>query len=234
MDEPTAAVTAAGKRRTRAFGHLDLGAAAATYRPDDGLMENLQDFAPVAVVILKALVLLALPVVCINLIWSGLRRLAPQGFFAMPLLYTVARFTGVGLGLILIFVHQDSRNFDLHEIFGPDGPWNISFTEFLLVRINPLQYGPIAFIGKFGEARGLPLLGVATLTAILLLSIGWAWKTWKPRLAARATLSMVIIVLSMAYLTIYGVSLLFWILFLFNSWTFLLLAILLQYYRNRH
>jgi hypothetical protein len=53
-------------------------------------------------------------------------------------------------------------------------------------------------------------------------------------LAARATLSVVVIMLSTAYLTIYGISLLFWLLFLFNSWTFLLLALALQYYRNRY
>ncbi len=197
-------------------------------------MEDLQDLAPGAVIILKAVVLLALPMVVVNLIWTVLRRLAPDGFFAMPLIYTAARFVGVGLGLIFVFTHQDSRNFDLHEIFGPDGPWNISLAEFLLVRVNPFQYGPIAFIDKFEGARGLSLLSAALLTGMLLISVAWAWKTWKSRLAVRATLSIVIIVLTTAYLTIYGVSLLFWILFLFNSWTFLLLAILLQYYRNRH
>jgi len=197
-------------------------------------MEDLQDFAPGAVVVLKAVVLVALPVVGAGLIWSALSRLAPNGFFAVPLIYTVARAAGVGLGLILIYVHQDNRNFDLHEIFVPDGPWNISFAEFLLVRVNPLDYGPTAFIDKLAEARDVLLMGVALLTALLLVSVGWAWKIWKHMLAGRATLCVVIIVLSTAYLTIYGVSLLFWLLFLFNSWTFLLLALVLQYYRNRN
>jgi hypothetical protein len=234
MDEPTAAVAVAGKRRTHGLSLPGICAVAVTYRPDVSLMEDLQGFAPIVVVLLKAAALLVLPVVVINLIWFGLRRLAPGGFFAMPLLYTVPRLVGVGLGLILIFTHQDSRNFDLHEIFGPDGPWNITFAEFLLVRISPFQYGPMDFTSASGETLGLPVLGLAALMAALVGSVGWAWKTWQPMLAARATLSMVIIVLSMAYLTTYGVSLLFWMLFLFNSWTFLLLAILLQYYRNRN
>lgn len=196
-------------------------------------MEDLQGLVPVAIVVLKAVALVALPLAGISLIWSVLRRLAPVGFFAVPLIYTVARVVGVGLGLILIYVHQDGRNFDLHQIFVPDGPWNISFAEFLLVRVNPLNYGPAAFIDKLGEARDIPLIGLAALAALLLLAIGWAWKIWKPLPAARASLAVMIIVLTMACLMIYSVSLLFWLLFLFNSWTFLLFAIVLQYYRNR-
>jgi hypothetical protein len=196
-------------------------------------MEDLQKFAPGAVVVLKAFLLLAVPVGGASLIWAALKRLAPDGLFAVPLIYTVARFVGVGLGLILIYVHQDSRNFDLHEIFVPDGPWNISFAEFLFVRVNPFGYGPIDFFDKLGGGRNAPLIGVAFLTALLVLAVGWAWKIWKGMLAARATLSVVVIMLSTAYLTIYGVSLLFWLLFLFNSWTFLMLALALQHYRNR-
>jgi hypothetical protein len=197
------------------------------------VIENLQGWVPVAIVVLKAVALVALPLVVVGLIWSAVKRLAPDGFIAVPLIYTVARVVGVGLGLMLIYAHQDERNFDLHEIFVPDGPWNISFAEFLLVRVNPLNYGPVAFIDKLGEARDIPLIGLAALAALSLLAIGWAWKIWKPMPAARASLAVMIVVLTMACLTIYSVSLLFWLLFLFNSWTFLLFALVLQYYRNR-
>ncbi len=196
-------------------------------------MEDLQYFAPVAVVVLKAVLLLALPIVGAKLIWSALKFLAPDGFFAVPLVYTLARLVGVGLGCLLIYLHQDSRNFDLHEIFVADGPWNITIAEFLSVRVNPFAYGPIAFASKLGEARGLPLLIAAILMAVLMFSIGWSWKTWRRKFAGRAVICVVIIVPAMAYLTIYGISLLFWLLFLFNSWTFLLLALALHYFRKR-
>ena len=201
-------------------------------------MENLQEFVPGAVVVLKAVALVALPLVGAGLIWSALRRLAPDDFFAVPLVYTVARLVGVGLGVILIYEHQDGRNFDLHEIFVRDGPWDISFREFLLVRVNPLNYGPLndglgAFFDNLGAVHDIPLIGLAALAALFLLAVGSAWKIWKPAPAARATLCVVIIVFAMAALTIYSVSLLFWLLFLLNSWAFLLLALALQKYRNR-
>ena len=196
-------------------------------------MEDLQDFSPAAVVVLTSVGLVALPLVGASLIWSALKRLAPDGFFAVPPVHTMARFVGVGLGLISIIVQQDSRNFDLHAIFVPDGPWDISFAEFLLDRVNPIGYWPIAFLDELGKPRDVPWIGIAVLMALLLFSIGWAWKIWKPRLAGRATLCIVIIVLAVAYLTIYGISLLFWLLFLLNSWTFLLLFLALQYFRGR-
>ena len=202
--------------------------------PDDRSMEDLQNFAPGAVVVLKAVLLLALPVIGAKLIWGALKFVAPDGFFAVPLVYTLARLIGVGLGFLLVYVHQDSRNFDLHEIFVPDGPWNITFAEFLFVRVNPFNYGLIEFIGKLEAARGLPLLSGAILTAFLMVSIGWSWKIWNRMPAGRASICVVLIALTTAFLTVYGVSLLFWLLFLFNSWTFLLLALALHYIRSRN
>ena len=197
-------------------------------------MEDPQYFSPGTLAVVKAIALVALPVVSAGLIWSGLRKLAPKGFFAVPLVYTLARLVGVGLGAILIYSLQDSRNFDLHEIFVSDGPWNISFAEFLLVRVNPFEYGPFAFIDKLAAARDASILAAVALAGSFCFALVWTWKVWRGRSAVRAMFCVIVIVLATAYLTIYGISLLFWLLFLFNSWTFLLLALLLNYYRGRH
>jgi hypothetical protein len=205
-------------------------------------MEYLRDFAPLAGIGLKALVLLALPLAAGALIWGALRRLAPDGFFAVPMIYTAGRLAGLGLGLLLVLHHQDSRNFDLHEIFVPGGPWDISFARFLSERANPLAHLASLLATPWQAANtatataapgSLVLIALAPPAALLALALAWAWRIWPPAQAARANLAVTITATAIACLTIYGVSLLFWLLFLLNSWTFLILVIALQYLRNR-
>ena len=179
--------------------------------------------------------LMILPVVATSFVWLGLRRAAPRDFFAIPVVHTLAKWVGLGLGLVLISVHQSPRQHDLHVIFLPDSPWNISVGEFLLRHTNPINYGPVDVVIQLVKGDS-GMLGwvVASLGVLLAVAIGYSWKIWPVKLAGRATLCIAVIVLWIAYVTIYGVSLLFWLLFLLNSWTFLLLAVVLYYYRQRN
>ena len=136
--------------------------------------------------------------------------------------------------MVIVHVHQDVPYHDLHAIFLPDSPWNISVWEFLSERVNPINNGPVAVIARLAEdGTGLLAWIVGLLGLLFLVPIGYSWKTWRYGLAGRATVCAAVIVVWVAYLTLYAVSLLFWLLFVLNSWTFLLLAAVLHYYRRR-
>jgi|ETN02SMinimDraft_2_1059926.scaffolds.fasta_scaffold113208_1 hypothetical protein len=195
-----------------------------------------EDSALVLVVlaILKVAALLIGPIVATDLLWSGLGRLAPAGFFAVPLAHALSKWVGLGLGMVLIYVHQDARYHDLHLIFLADSPWNVSFFEFLSERVNPVNYGPVEVVRQLGDQNAGALRWISTALAVLFtasVAASYKFRPWTKALTG--AVCSTVIVLWIAYLTIYAISLLFWLLFLLNSWTFLLLAGVVHYYRRR-
>ncbi|NQW01878.1 MAG: hypothetical protein HQ483_19390 [Rhodospirillales bacterium] len=188
-----------------------------------------------ALAVAKGAALLAIPLVLTSFLWRGVTWLAPTGFAEVPIVYTFARFVGLSLGFALIYAHNGGLYFDMHRMFLPDSVWNTTFQEFLVDRVNPLHFGPDKIINHLGleGANLLFSLMIALLALILAVAIGSCFRIWWGLEALRAALAAIGISLWLGYMTIYTMSLLFWLIYLFNFWTFLLLALVVQYYRRR-
>jgi len=188
-----------------------------------------------ALAIVKATVLVVVPVVMTTFIWSGLGRLVPAGFFQMPLIYTFSRVVGLGTGLALVYAHKGGAYYDLHLMFMPESPWNTTFWLFISERVNPLNFGPGAIYERLGGGgyNILFTMIMALLAIIFLMAIGSCLKAWRGVASWRAIAGATVVTVWMAYVTIYALSLMFWLMFILNSWTFLLLALIVQYYRHR-
>jgi hypothetical protein len=177
----------------------------------------------------------ALPIIAVKLAGRLSRNMLPRDFFEVPLVTGLAKLLGVTLGITLIYARYDRRYFDPHALFVPESPWNLSLWQFLADRANPLNYGIGTLIddpaGHLASAPFLLLIG--TLAALLLAVVAVPFVFWRGAMARRAVLLGLALAVFVAYLTIYGICLLLWSLYLLNFWTIALAVVIFQYYRGR-
>ncbi len=185
--------------------------------------------------VLEVGIVVTLPIVAIKLAARVARRMLPRDFFEVPLLTGLAKLLGITLGIALIYARYDRRYFDPHALFIPESPWNLSLGQFLADRANPLNYGIGTLVddpaGHVASAGFLVLIGI--VAALLLAAVAAPFLFWRGGMARRAVLLSLALALFVAYLTIYGVCLLLWSLYLLNFWTIALAAVMFQYYRGR-
>jgi hypothetical protein len=191
--------------------------------------------AALVVWLLKLVAVIGIPILLIEFGSHALRRAAPPAFFQVPLITALAKLLGIALGLLLLYTRYDGSYFDLHRIFVPASPWNLSAWEFLAERADPLLYGPGSlydFLARGGADDAFALLAAAVL-GLAAATIAAGFLVWRRDGRRRAILCALATALLTAYITIYGVCLLFWLLFLLNFWTFAVMGALFQYYRKR-
>jgi len=183
----------------------------------------------------KLIIVLGIPLGVARLAAVVFDRTNPPDFPEVPLAGAMPRLLGLTLGLVLVYDRYGWRNFDLHSLFDIGGPWDLSLGEFLLQRANPLHYGLASLIDYFALSgvNSVSILVAFLLVALMLGAIMVPFAYWDARVARRVTLVNLACALVTAYLTIYVVVLLFWLLYLLNFWTFALLAAIFQYYRSR-
>lgn len=184
---------------------------------------------------LDVALVITLPIVAVKLAGRVSRNLQPHDFFEVPLVTGLAKLLGITLGLALIYARYDGRFFDPHALFIPESPWNLSLWQFLADRANPLNYGIGTLIddpaGHVANAPFLVLIGI--VAALLVAAVAASFVFWRGAMARHAALLGLALAVFVAYLTIYGVCLLLWSLYLLNFWTIALAVVLFQYYRGR-
>jgi len=199
--------------------------------PETG-MNSLDALLSAGSLALQVVLVLAIPWAVAKIGRLALERFGPSGFFEVPVVTGIARSLGVLVGLLLLSGHAAA--FDLRTLFGPDSPWNLTIWQFLAASANPLW----TLDGLAGQVtdHGIGVLygALAVLIGILLLAaLATTFAFWRGAAPWRAALSAVCLAIVTAYVTIYGISLLFWLLFLLNFWMLALLLVALQWYRNR-
>jgi hypothetical protein len=198
-------------------------------------MESESGILFAVLVIAKVAVLVALPMVLTNLAWAGMKPLIPTDFFQVPIVYTFARVVGLSLGFALIYTQKGGAYYDLHTIFLPESPWNTTIGVFLTERVNPFNFGPGEIYARLGYSGNDALLSVAMTVMALLLAVALVscLRIWRGKEAWSAVIVVIGTALWLTYMTIYTLSLIFWLMFVLNYWAFLLLAIIVQYYHRR-
>jgi hypothetical protein len=176
-------------------------------------------------------IIIAIPLVLVELAAGGLQRLAPPGLFKIPALVGPSKLIGISAGVLLLYGRFGADYFDLQRLFLPDSPWNITLVQFLSERVDPVYYLAPTHLATH-DVGVLQWTG-ATVALMTLVAAG-SFLVWPPADALRGAVTIVIVTALAAYITIYAICVVMWSLFLLNFWTFAVLAIMFQYYRNRH
>jgi len=211
----------------------DDGGALATPRPT--AMSATAGLVALARAALDVALVITLPIVAVKIAGRISRNMQPRDFFEVPLVAGLARLLGMTLGIALIYARYDQRFFDPHALFIPESPWNLSLWQFLVDRANPLNYGIGTLIDDpAGHVANAPFLVlIAVVAALLLAAVAASFVFWSGAMARRAAVLSLALAVFVAYLTIYGICLLLWSLYLLNFWTIALAVLMFQYYRGR-
>jgi|SRR5580704_9231881 hypothetical protein len=198
-------------------------------------MSDAGGFFAIVRVALGIALALAVPIAVATGAARLLRRLMSPDYFEVPLVTALAKLLGIAAGILLIYARFDRRYFDLHQLFVPESPWNLTLWQFLGERVNPLNYG-IGTLIDYPTARGADGSFFMLLVAVIVLALATVaapFLFWPAAMARRAALYSIVLAGLTAYLTIYVVCLLLWSLHLLNFWTFALVGMMFQYYRMR-
>ena len=186
-------------------------------------------------VALEIALVVALPIAATKLAGRVTRRMLPDDFYEVPLVTGLAKLLGIALGVTLIYARFDRRYFDLHALFIPESPWNLSLWQFLGERANPLNYGIGTLVddpaGNLATATFVVLISIVAVLLVAALAVPFVF--WPRAMARRAALLSMLLAAFVAYLTIYVICLILWSLYLLNFWTIALAAVMFQYYRSR-
>jgi len=192
-------------------------------------------FLAIARIALGMALALAIPMAVAAIAARLLRRVMFPDYSEDPLVTALAKLLGIAAGILLIYARLDWRYFDLHQLFVPESPWNLTLWQFLGERVNPLNYGIGTLIDypSGHPADNSFFLLLAVVAALALAAIAAPFLFWPVAMARRAALYSIVLAGFTAYLTIYVVCLLLWSLYLLNFWTFALAGVMFQYYRMR-
>jgi len=184
---------------------------------------------------LDVALVITLPIVAVKLAGRISRNMLPHDFFEVPLVTGVAKLLGMTLGIALIYARFDRHYFDPHALFIAESPWNLSLWQFLTDRANPLNYGIGTLVdnpaGHVTNANFLVLTSI--VFALLAVAVAAPFYFWRGAMARRAAILSLALAVFVAYLTIYGICLVLWSLYLLNFWTIALAVVMFQYYRGR-
>jgi hypothetical protein len=198
-------------------------------------MSDIGGVIALARVALEIALVVALPIAATKLAGRMTRRMLPHDFYEVPLVIALAKLLGIALGVALIYARFDRRYFDVHALFIPESPWNLSLWQFLGDRANPLHYGIGTLIddpaGNRATATFVVLISIAAALLVAVVAVPFVF--WPRATARRAVLLSVLLAAFVAYLTIYVICLILWSLYLLNFWIIALAAVMFQYYRSR-
>lgn len=178
---------------------------------------------------IAVVVLLAISSLTLNL----LDRFARREFFQVPLFFLLGKLLGAAIGAAFLIEQYQRQYFDLGRFFQPDSAWNISIWQFLGERANPFVYAPFASLDAVlsgAIAKALLLLGLAVMIGAIVVA---AFRIWSPWDASRSVGLTLVFALWIGYMILFGVSLIFWLLFWLNVWSLLVVAVVLQHFRHR-
>jgi|GEM_PF-5542683 len=163
-----------------------------------------------------------------------LPRIDDRGFFLMPMVWVLAISTGLILGALLLSFNLDPHYFTVDNVFRSEGPWALTYSEFIRSRVNPFNYSlrPIfTYLDTYDHDMNLTVVLVLAASTYGLLIVR-AFATWGSLAALRGVLFGSVLVLWSAYMTIFMVCLALWLFNLLNFWALALATVAVHLHRN--
>jgi hypothetical protein len=197
-------------------------------------MDILQVMSWLGMFLAKAAGILAiiyLPMI-IGLRWQP--KIDDKGLFTAPLSWVLAISTGLILGAMLLAFNLDPVYFTVDNIFRPHGPWELSFSEFIRVRVNPFNYSfrpMFQYLDSYDSDMNLSVVLALAATTYGLLSLR-AFRLWGSLNALRGIMFGSVVVMWAAYMTIFLLCLFLWLCNLLNFWILALMTVAIHLHRN--
>src|SRR4029077_4415483 len=158
-------------------------------------MSDIGGLVAVLRVALEIALVVALPIAATKLAGRITSRMLPDDFYEVPLVTGLAKLLGIALGVTLIYARFDRRYFDLHALFIPESPWNLSLWQFLGDRANPFNYGIGTLVddpaGNLATATFVVLISI--VAALLVAVVAAPFVFWPRAMARRAALLSVLL-----------------------------------------
>jgi hypothetical protein len=144
-----------------------------------------------------------------------------------PVIELAAFFTGVAAGVIVLAHNIDQTTLGAGEVFRAGGPWDMTFGEFLAREADPFRYDissilPLPFSGQSPSVPGIAVLVVAGVLFYAPILI------FRSRRAIANGVRNAFLMVSAAYLTVYGFAYFLWLLNRLNFWIFLVVMIMIN------
>jgi len=178
----------------------------------------------IALFVCQAALLAAVPVLLIAVATRVVNGVQDARLPWTPQVELVAFTIGIAGGVVILLNNIDPATLAPSEVFRLGGPWDLTFTEFLARRANPLAYDisvvwPVPFSGTLPTGAGITvlILGGAAIYAPVI--------RFRSRRAFANGIRNAILLFGAAYLTVYSFAYFFWLLNKLNFWIFLLLLL---------
>ena len=183
-------------------------------------------FTPaVGFAILRVLTLLLIPVLPLAAVREATRAAGAGATRLMPFFETAAVAIGVLAAPLLLAGSSTGGILGLHDIFRPNGPWDLDFSQFMSRRVLPLLLSPVELVSNVVAGRAVP----DVVRGTILLALAAAVVVLAPCAILRNRVGILNGVRNLlllcwgAYATIYTVAVLLWLANLLNFWCFLVL-----------
>jgi hypothetical protein len=184
-------------------------------------------FTPaVGLAILRVLTLLLIPALPLAAVRATTQALGPAHVARLtPYIEVAAVAIGVLAAPLLLLASTTDNILSLRDVFRTNGPWDLSFVEFITQRAVPLLLSPgelldAVLTGRAGPdmTRGTILAGVAAGAIVLA-----PYALLRDRRGVANGARNLLLLFWGAYATIYTVAVLLWLANLLNFWCFLVL-----------
>jgi hypothetical protein len=183
-------------------------------------------FTPaVGLAILRVLTLLLIPALPLAAVRGATGALGPAHTRLTRYMEIAALAIGVLAAPLLLAASSTDNILGLRDIFRPNGPWDLNFTQFLTLRALPLLLSPFELFDTVLSGRAGPdmlggtiVLGIATVVVVL-----GPFAILRDRASMIRGARNLLLVCWGAYATIYTVAVLLWLANLLNFWCFLVL-----------
>lgn len=185
--------------------------------------------------IFQAAILIAIPFITSRLVDLVLEKMVHQEFFQVPIVGTLARLQGMLTALLVVWLGSESHPFYLEQVLLPEGPWDLTVSEFVLERANIFVYDPLPIIRLLGAVpRTEGLVTVLIMVALPLLVLMLSLRLWdSSRQALQSFFASAILALWMGWVTLYLICLACWAFHLLNFWSLVLLVLYIQYWTSK-
>jgi len=197
-------------------------------------MDVVQAGTIAAIFLIKAMVILAILYLPFRFGSQLLIRLDDRGLFSSPYVLWLTLGCGALNGGLILYFNLGFDCFTFDAVFRTDGPWVLTFHQFIFDRINPLEYSLQPLIDHFGLFPGktdLTSIYFLIFGVFALISVRAIWL-WRSLGALRGIVCTLLIGSWATYMALFGLSLLLWLANLMNFWLLLPLTYVVHLGRN--
>lgn len=174
--------------------------------------------------IIIVLSIIYLPITLSIGVWSYISH---HHFLLQRLFWICTVCPGIILGSFLLFCNLEADIFSLQNLYHLDGPWDLTYQEFLFDRVNPLNYSFVAVLQYIQQPNAsffLTSLAFFSLLSFFSMLLYSYLRLLSGKVFWVLVFSLIVVTWS-SYMVIFLICLVFWLVNLLSFWILALLAL---------